>query len=96
MKGWEIAKIGYNLEPARVSFLGYTVLEVLVLIILQVFTQCLNLLYLVKYQKDFDAEVKASIGEALSNSVVIRGNYEFYRKIFFDNYNIILPQPTGQ
>ena len=49
-----------------------------------------------KYQKDFDAEVKASIGEALSNSVVIRGNYEFYRKIFFDNYNIILPQPTGQ
>ena len=48
------------------------------------------------YQKDFDAEVKASIGEALSNSVVIRGNYEFYRKIFFDNYNIILPQPVGQ
>ena len=28
--GWEIAKIGYNLEPARVSFLGYTVLELLV------------------------------------------------------------------
>ena len=27
---WEIAKIGYNLEPARVSFLGYTVLELLV------------------------------------------------------------------
>ena len=27
---WEIAKIGYNLEPARVSFLGYTALELLV------------------------------------------------------------------
>ena len=50
----------------------------------------------IKFQKAFDAEVKASIGEALSNSVVIRGNYEFYRKIFFDNYNIILPQPVGQ